>query len=166
MRRLVLLFLLTGIGQLVFAQADTSLLYLRFPNVPPFRIIKAPDSTRFTKDDLEKKMPTLIVIFSPDCGHCQHVTEELIAHMDLFKKVQIIMATPLGYDLVKKFYADYKIAGYPNITMGTDPGYLLGTFFHVRSLPAIFLYDKKGSFVETFDGNVPVEKIAAALLTP
>jgi thioredoxin-related protein len=162
-RNLFFLVLFTSISFTAFSQADTSLLYLRFPTVPPFSIITAPDSIKFTKDDLQKKKPVMIMIFNPDCEHCQHETRELIAHMDLFKNIQIIMTSPLEYYYIKKFYDDYKIADYPNIIMGRDPGYYFGTFFHIRYFPAIFLYDKKGNFVAQFDGSVPVEKIAAAL---
>ena len=103
------------------------------------------------------------MVFSPDCEHCQHETKELIAHIDLFKKAQIVMVSPLEYDYIKKFYEEYKIADYPNIIMGRDPGYYFGTFYKVRSFPSIFLYDKKGNFVQKFDGSVPVEKIASLL---
>ena len=163
MKKSFFIFLAFFSVQQIYAQTDTTYLYLRFPSLPPINIIKAPDSIRFTKADLDKRTPTLVMIFSPDCGHCQHETEDLIAHMELFKKVQIVMATPLEYSYVKKFYADYKIADYPNMTMGTDPGYMLGTFFHVRSLPALFLYDKKGDFVKAFDGSVSALKIAESL---
>lgn len=145
------------------AQADSSLIYLRFPTVPPFSITKVSDSTRFTKDDLSKKKATIIFIFSPDCEHCQHETKEFIAHIKLFKKAQIIMTSPLEHSYLKRFYDEYKIADYPNIIMGRDPTYFFGTFFHVRSFPAIFVYDKKGNFVNSFDGSVPIEKIAEIL---
>jgi thioredoxin-related protein len=162
-KRFLFIFLFAGIGQMAFAQADTTLLYLRFPTVPPISINKLPDSTKFTKNDLKKNTPTLVFIFSPDCEHCQHETKELIAHIDLFKKIQIVMATPLEFRFVRKFYEEYKISDHPNITIGTDPGYMLGTFFHVRSFPALYLYDKKGNFIRAFDGSVPVETIAEAL---
>jgi len=145
------------------AQADSTLIYQRFPIIPPFNIIKVPDSTRFTKDDLSKKKATIIIIFSPDCEHCQHETKELTTHIKLFKKAQIVMASPLEHHYLKKFYEEYKIADYPNIIMGRDAIYFLGTFYHVRSFPAIFVYDKKGHFVKSFDGNDPIEKIAEAL---
>lgn len=145
------------------AQADSTLIYLRFPTVPPFSIIKVPDSTRFTKDNLQKKKATVIIIFSPDCDHCQHATKELTANIGLFKKTQIVMASPLEFAYIKKFYEEYKIAEHPNIIMGRDPSYFFGTFFRVRSFPAIFVYDKKGNFIQSFDGSVPVEKIAEVL---
>ena len=163
MKRLFLFFLLSVTGQLLFAQVDTSLLYLRFPVVPPFSITKVPDSIKFVKDDLKRKTATIIMVFSPDCEHCQHETNELLAHIDLFKNTQIIMASPIDFAAIKKFYIDYRIADYPNIIMGRDPSYFLGTFFHIRSFPALFVYDKKGNFVKAFDGSVPVERVAQEL---
>ena len=163
MKRIIFICLFACIGKMNFAQTDTSFLYLRFPNLPPLSVIKVSDSTKFTKDDLKKNTATLIFIFSPDCSHCQHETEKLLAHINLFKKVQIVMSSPIEYVYLKKFYDEYKIADYPNITMGMDPGYFLGTFYHIRSFPALYLYDKKGNFLKAFDGSVPVEEIAAAL---
>ena len=155
--------LIICIGKTGYSQADTSLLYLRFPTVPPFSINKAPDSIKFTKDDLHKKTATVIMVFSPDCEHCQHEINEIKANIRLFKKAQIVMASPLDYSYIKKFYEEYKIADYPNITIGRDPTYMLGTFYHIRSFPAIFVYNKKGKFVKAFDGTVPVQRIAEAL---
>lgn len=146
-----------------WAQADSTLLYLRFPSIPPFTITKVSDSTKFSKDDLNKKKSTIIIIFSPDCEHCRQETKELTANIHLFKKAQIIMASPLEYKYLKKFYEEYKIADYPNIIMGRDPSYFFGTFFHVRSFPAIFVYDKKGNFLNSFDGSVAIQKIAEVL---
>jgi thioredoxin-related protein len=144
---------------IAFAQQDTSLIYLRFPTVPPFKLTKVPDSTVFTKDNLKKKKLTIIMIFSPDCEHCQQMIKEITANIKLFKKAQIVMATPLEFSYVKKFYEEYKIADYPNITMGRDPGYFLGTFYKVRSFPAIFIYNKKGNLVNWFTGEVELKKI-------
>ena len=163
MRKIIFSLLVTAFCQAAFGQEDTTLLYLRFPTVPPFRIITMADSTVFTKDNLSKKKATIIMVFSPDCEHCQAETKALTAKIELFKKVQIVMASPLDYDYIKKFYEEYKIADYPNITMGRDPGYYLGTFYKIRSFPAIFLYDKKGNFVKAFNGSYPVEQIAELL---
>jgi len=163
LKRYFSLLLVIMLSNAAVAQIDTTLLYLRFPIVPTFKLINVKDSSIFTKDDLKKKKATIIMMFSPDCEHCQAETKELKAHMDLFKKVQIIMASPLDYNYIKKFYEEYQLADYPNITMGRDPSYLLGTFFKVRSFPSVFVYDKKGNFVTSFVGSTPIEEIAAAL---
>lgn len=163
MKKILILLISVVVTGTAMAQTDTTLLYLRFPFVPSFKLTNMADSSYFTKDNLKKKTPTIIMLFSPDCEHCQHETKELTAKIKLFKKAQIVMASPLDYNYIKKFYTEYKIADYPNITMGRDPSYFLGTFYKVRSFPAIFVYDKKGNYVMSFSGSAPVEAIAAAL---
>ena len=76
-------FILLGIGLLIFApliqaQKDsTQPAYKRFPSIPPFKILLTDSSTYFTKNDLPKKTPVMIMIFNPPCEHCQHETAEL-----------------------------------------------------------------------------------------
>lgn len=165
MRKIFSLVITLFIAQFAFSQVDSIAkpLYLRFPDLPQFTIYKASDSTAFTRENLHKKKPVVFLLFSPDCEHCQHETQELIANMNKFKNAQIVMITYMPYDMMKDFYKNYKIADYPLITMGRDGKYLLPTFFDVKSLPAIYVYDKKGKFKQAFAGSVKIDKIAAAL---
>lgn len=164
MKKIVILIFTIFSVQLCFSQPDTSKpVYLRFPTIPQFTIYKASDSTKFTREDLEKRKATVFIIFSPDCEHCQQETEALIANIDKFKNAQIVMVEFLPHDQMVKFYKDYKIENYPNIIMGRDAKYYLPLFFKVQTLPAIYVYDKKGRFKQAFSGSVSMEKIAAAL---
>lgn len=163
MKKGIILILICFICKAAIAQTDSSALYIQYPEIPPFSIMVAPDSTKFTKADLKKRKPALIIIFSPDCEHCQHETKDLLNNMELFKKLQIIMVSHLDFRSVKKFYVDYKIGDYPNITMGRDGAYMLGTFYKIHTFPTMFLYDKKGHFVKKFEGSIPVKKIAESL---
>jgi thiol-disulfide isomerase/thioredoxin len=147
-----------------FSQSDsTKPVYLRFPTIPQFVIYKASDSTRFTRENLKKKKPTIFIIFSPDCEHCQHETQELTANIGKFKDAQIIMVEYLSHDQMVKFYKEYNIEKYPTITMGRDAQFYLPLFFKVESLPAIYVYDKKGNFKQAFSGSVKIDKIVGAL---
>jgi thioredoxin-related protein len=163
LKKYILLFIIIIACKAGFAQTDTSLLYLRFPIVPTFKLVNIADSSFFTKASLKKNKATVIIIFSPTCENCVEETKELKQKISLFKKAQIVMVSPLEYNYLRQFYNDNKIGNYPTITMGRDPGYFLGTFFKVRSLPSIFVYNKKGKFVKAFIGSTPVEEIAAAL---
>ena len=159
-----LLFIVTLFAfNLATAQTDTSALYFKYPIVPPFTITKVPDSTKFAKADLIKNKAVLIMVFSPDCDHCKHEIKEITQHIELFKDMQIVLASSLDFRLIKTFYETYKIADFPTITMCRDNSYFLGDFFKVKFFPAIFLYDKKGNFVKTFGGSVPIQKIVDAL---
>lgn len=147
-----------------FAQQDSNTpVYLRFPTIPQFTVYKAPDSTAFLKKDLKKRKPVVFMIFSPDCEHCQHETEALLADIKKFRNAQIVMITYLPYNEMIQFYKIYKIADYPEITMARDTKFFFPVFFKVRNLPSIFVYDKKGNLKKNFEGSVKIDSIAAAL---
>lgn len=105
----------------------------------------------------------MVMIFSPECEHCHYTTGEILKHIDKFRNIQILMVSREDYDFIKQFYNEFKLGEHPNIIVGRDPSYFLGTFYRVRAFPSIYLYDKKGNFVKFFDGSEPVEKIPDAL---
>ena len=157
-----ILISLSGFSQVKSATDETPV-YLRFPSIPEFTVYKAPDSTAFSRENLHKKRNTVFIIFSPDCEHCQRETQMLIQNIDKFKNTQIVMITYLPYNDMIKFYHDYKIADYPQITMARDTRFFFPVFFKVRNLPSIFVYDKKGNFKKAFEGDVKPATILAVL---
>lgn len=164
MKNIFIFFALVFFSINGFAQGDSDTpVYLRFPTIPQFTVFKAPDSTAFSREDLRKKKPVMFMIFSPDCEHCQHETEELLANIKKFKNTQIVMVTYLPYDEMIAFYKNYKIASYPQITMARDTKFFFPVYFKVKNLPSIFLYDKQGDFKKAFEGSVKIDSIAAEL---
>jgi thioredoxin-related protein len=158
-------FTLLGIFMVfsALAQSDTSLPYVKNPTIPAFNIIKLPDSTGFTNNDLQKKKPLILFFFNPDCEHCQDATKNMKAKIDRLKGAQIVMISMLDYKIVEKFYTTYEIAEYPTITMAwASTGFFL-SFYKIHSIPAIYVYDKKGNFIKNFKGSMPVEEIADLL---
>ena len=155
---LVLVFISTV--TMGFSQTDTSLLYLRFPTLPPFSLTKIPDSSSFTRNNLVKKKATVIIFFNTDCDHCQVEIKKLTAKIDQLKNVQIIMVSAMGFNLLQRFYEDYKIADYPNITMARDPSYNFTSFYKAYFVPQVYMYDKNRKFLNVIRGIVPVEEIA------
>jgi len=133
--------------------------YKRFPTPPPFKLLMADSSTYYTKADLPKKTPLLIIAFSPDCDHCKKETEELIRNIDQFKKVQIVMATWLPFAEMKKFYEDFELYKYENIKVGRDVSFILPPFYNIRNLPFLALYNKKGNLITIAEGSLPMTRL-------
>jgi thioredoxin-related protein len=144
-------------------QKNNAPTYISNPVIPEFTVYKAPDSISFTKENLHKKKSTLIMVFSPECGHCQHVTTLLLNDINHFKNTQILMTTWLPYNEMISFYNTYKIADYPQITMAWDKKDFFLPYYHVQSFPMLIAYDKKGKLINTFDGNVKMETIWKAI---
>ncbi len=136
--------------------------YLRFPTIPPFRLLKVDSSSYYTKDDLKKNRRTIIMFFSPDCEHCKHQTRDMLGDFSKFKDIEIVMATFQPFTEMKEFYAYFRIADHSNIKMGRDEKYFLPPYYKMQSLPYIALYDKKGNYITHFEGNQKVDTIINA----
>lgn len=137
--------------------------YKKFPNFPPVNLLLTDSTNSIIKNDLPRKRPIMLMVFSPDCEHCQHETEELIKMMDKFEKITIVMATPRPYADMMAFREKYGLAQYKNIIMGQDTQFFLLTFYNISNLPFLAFYDKKGELISVFAGSMPLDKVLLEL---
>ena len=173
MKKILLSCILIFVALSSFSQADTAKKssslsqqedltlppYKRFPTIPPLKLLQLDSTSYFTKDDLKKNRPVLIVVFNPDCEHCKHETEEIIKNIDSLKNIQIIMATIMSFDLMKSFYEKYDLQRFQNITVGKDVQYTLPSFYQMHFMPYLAMYNKKGNLLATFEGSMKIEDL-------
>ena len=133
--------------------------YLQFPTPPAFQLT-LPDGKIITKKDFKKNTKTMIFIFSVDCDHCKHLTEEMLKNINKFKKAQIVMITPFKPDQMKEYYDHYNIKNYPNITMASEPTRQIMYFYNLHYFPGLFIYDKKQHFVKGYEGTAKLDELA------
>ena len=158
MKTIIGVFILVHLSITSFSQ-QTEPPYKRFPTVPPLKLLLVDSITQFTEKDLKKNLPVFVILFNPDCDHCQKGTEELIAHIDEFKKIQIVMTTILPFVKMNEFYKNYKLDRFENIIVGRDQFFLLPTFYRIKNMPYLAFYDKKGDLIDTFEGALPIQKV-------
>jgi hypothetical protein len=152
------------IGLAVFSQSDsTKAPYLRFPTFPPVKLLLPDSTSNFSKADLPKKAAVMVMLFNPECEHCQHETEEIIKHMSEFKNIEIVMATMMPFNMMQGFREKYKLAQYKNVIVGQDQHYFLPTFYNIRNLPFLAFYNKKKELISVFQGSMPIEKVLVEL---
>jgi thioredoxin-related protein len=129
--------------------------------IPPFHILTT-DSVYITPANLKKNMPLMIIYFSPDCSHCQHLMYELKSKMKDLKNVQVVMVTfaePLKASQV--FYRDFDLKKWPNWTVGTEGyTYVVQKYYDVHTTPYIALYDKNHKEVKAWDKTPTIDSLA------
>lgn len=99
------------------------------------------------------------MIFSPDCDHCKKETQGIVDSINRFKKIQIVMATPLAFEKMKTFYELFRLGQYDNIIVGQDTQFTLPNFYKIRILPTLAFYDKKGKLIGIREGDMGVDDI-------
>ena len=166
MKKRILFVIFLAATIISFAQQDTTAPlappYLRFPDLPPFKLLKVDSVTYFTKADVPKNKPVLLMIFDPNCDHCQHATEDILKNIESLKNIQVVMSTNASFEGLKDFYNRYELANYKNITVGLEVKYFLVPFYDVRNLPYLAMYDKKGKLITTHEGTIKIEAVIEA----
>lgn len=140
--------------------------YQRYKTVPGVKLILPKDSTGWElKAHLAKDKPLLVILFSPECDHCKHETEELVKNIDKFKNVQIVMAAMPVFPLwvIDDFITHYGLNKYSNITVGKDYAYILPTYYDIRNLPFHAFYNKNKNLIAGFEGSMSIDKIIQTL---
>jgi thiol-disulfide isomerase/thioredoxin len=132
--------------------------YQRYPVVPGLQLLVG-DSTLYTNEHLPKKKPVLLMLFSPDCNHCQHEAEQLVANKEFFADKHIILVSTYPLFRLKDFAEKYRLNEMQNVVLTKDPYYLLISFYAIKSLPYLALYDKKGKLIQTYEGSVGIDKV-------
>ncbi|HUQ96318.1 MAG TPA: redoxin domain-containing protein [Chitinophagaceae bacterium] len=143
-----------------FSQSDTlTPPYKRFPHIPPFKLLLGDSTTVFTKDSLQKTKPVLLMLFSPECSHCQHTAEELVQHKAELQGVQIIMATMHTITQMNEFSKTYGLAALSNVVLGKDIYFILPPFYSIHNLPYMAFYKANGDLIRTVEGSLPIERV-------
>jgi len=153
---LITLFFATA----AFAQTDSiQPPYKRFPHLPPFQLLLGDSTTLYTKETLPKNKPVLLMLFSPECSHCQHTAEEIVQKKEALKGIQIVMATLHTITQMNDFAETYGLKAIPNVVLGKDVHFILPPFFSIRNLPYMAFYKKNGELIQTFEGSLPMDKV-------
>lgn len=136
--------------------------YTDYP-LPQFSLLLTDGSTSYTKASLPKGKQVLVMLFSPDCDHCQKETETIKANIKEFKNTHVLMVTSQPFEKMVGFYKDYDLAKYKGITVARDDRFFFPNYYKIKFFPFLVLYDKKDKYVKHFEGNAKWEDLKALL---
>lgn len=132
----------------------------------PYFKIQLTNNTQISSNQLSARKPVIIIVFSPDCGHCQILINDLFAKIERFKNTQIIMATFVPKNEIIAFEKRYHTSGYPNIIVGSDvPSLFFQRFYKLNSTPFTVLYDKNRKMVVSYHDEKIVDNLIKKLQT-
>jgi thioredoxin-related protein len=133
--------------------------YKRFPTLPPLQLLLGDSATKYAKDNVPRNKAVLVMMFDPECSHCQHSAEEMYQHKNELKDIQVVLATIAPIYQMNSFMQKYKLTEMKNVVAGKDIYLLLPPFFSMKSFPFLATYNKKGNLIEGMEGSFPVEKV-------
>jgi thiol-disulfide isomerase/thioredoxin len=128
--------------------------------LPPFVLEKTAGGT-FTNTNLQKGKAVMLMIFSPQCDHCEHMIDSLknISHM--FKNTQLVLvAEDRNKQLMKDFIKKTNIGSHQLFkNVGTERGNLIYYIYDYKILPQVNFYTSNYKLVKTFTGTSPLDSM-------
>lgn len=127
---------------------------------PPITI-RLTDGTDVKVREQNHKM--ILVLFQPDCDHCQDEAKQIRSRLDAFKDYDMYFISSEANEVIMKFSKDYDLFNKPNVKFGhTSVDDVLNHFGSI-STPSIYIYKESGELVQSFDGLVDVQVIVQYL---
>jgi peroxiredoxin len=100
----------------------------------------------------------LLVLFQPDCEHCQREAERIRARLDDFKDYQMYFISSAPIDEVIQFARQHNLANDSRIHLATASVYEILTSYGPIEAPSIYAYSE-GKLIKAFHGEVEVAEI-------
>lgn len=146
MKRSVLIILILFCSGLSFSQTGDTAPFLKTKQLPEFTLTDI-DFKDFNQNSLSRTKSTIIMLFNPECDHCQQQLELLIATPQVAKTAQVVLSSAESQEINREFYKKYHLEKYPFIRLGKEYGYFFGGFYRPSTIPFIAIYNPKKQLV-------------------
>jgi peroxiredoxin len=131
--------------------------------IPSFKMVLS-NGSFFSKQNIKKNKPVVLIYFSPDCDHCKALMKDFFKRATDFSKAEVVMITYKPLKDVDQFIDEYKIRQYLNITVGTEvPTYFIRYFYNLSNTPFTALFNRKGKLVYSYRNETPVDDLISRL---
>ncbi len=125
----------------------------RLPNLPLTTTI----GTQTNAQELTGKV--VLVLFQPDCDHCQREAEAIREHLDAFADYTLYFITYAPMQDIQQFARDYKLSGQDNIFFALSEVQPILDNFGSIPTPSLYIYSDQQKLVKAFEGEAPIKEI-------
>ncbi len=142
----------------VAMQPDSTALCWKEKIIPAFSLLKT-DSSFFTEKNLVHGKKTIIMLFSPDCDHCQNQLKLILKQPRIFDSCQLIMVTTLPMKYINDFIATYNTNKYSFITIAQDYKFFFGPYYKLKQVPMLAFYNANGVLKSIYNNGAKMSEI-------
>ena len=154
---LIMLSLFASMTLSAQGNIDPNAPFLKDKNIPKFTL-NLTTGKSFNNTQIPKTKYTCIIIFSPDCSHCQEEAAELTKYADKFKSVFFIWNSYKEMADIKAFASQFGLDKQANVVVGRDPEFSIPIFFRPRMTPFVALY-ANGQLLKVYEQGVKVPEL-------
>ncbi len=107
--------------------------------------------------------PTVLVMFQPDCDHCQREAVQIRENLEAFRAYNVYFISSATPSEVTEFADKYELSGKDRVWFGTTGVEDVLNNFGPIPAPSVFIYDEDGRLVREVTGEVDISLIVGYL---
>jgi hypothetical protein len=138
-RHFIPALLLTVFFLFSFLPTRSQTIAVKSDTIPAFHL-QLIDSSFYISNQHSQQPFLAIIYFSPDCGHCIDLTEELIGKVDSLSNTLILLAAYKTLDDLRAFSQRFQLNRFPFIRVGQDISYAIVPYYRIAYTPLVALY--------------------------
>lgn len=100
-----------------------------------------------------------LILFQPDCDHCQREAEDIRRNIAGFKDFELYFISSAPIEEVIQFARQYDLENRKSVHLGTTTVPDILRNFGPIDAPSIYLYGKNGRLIQSFNGEVAIEVV-------
>lgn len=100
-----------------------------------------------------------LILFQPDCDHCQREAEDIRRNIDGFKDFELYFISSAPIEEVIQFARQYDLEESKQVHLGTTTVPDILRSFGPIDAPSIYLYGEDGKLIQSFNGEVAIEVV-------
>ena len=125
----------------------------RLPDLP----MTIAGGTQINAQAVEGKV--VLVLFQPDCDHCQREAEAIREYLDAFAEYTLYFITNAAMEDIQQFARDYQLSEEENIFFAfTELQSILDNFGSIPT-PSLYIYSDQQQLVKAFEGETTIEEV-------
>jgi peroxiredoxin len=105
---------------------------------------------------------TILILFQPDCDHCQREAKEIRQHLDEFKDYALYFISADQLQSIEAFGKSYDLLGHINVNFASTTVDDVIKNFGPIPAPSVYIYSDQ-KLVKKFNGEVAIEMILQAI---
>jgi len=110
----------------------------------------------------ELKGKTMLILFQPDCDHCQREAQEIRKHLDAFGEYVLYFISADQMPAIEQFGKTYDLLGHSNVRFAATTVENVLANFGPISAPSVYIYVDQ-QLVKKFNGETGIDLILQAL---
>lgn len=123
------------------------------PNLP----LMMRDGTQKSASELSGHVA--LILFQPDCDHCQREAEDIRRNIDGFKEFELYFISSAPIEEVIQFARQYDLEKWEQVHLATTTVPEILRSFGPIDAPSIYLYGEDGKLIQSFNGEVAIEVV-------